>query len=75
MSPALHSAQIALLNDQNRLPTVAHALIFAAVVVTKWDRLRRTRKSLARLEKHQLMDIGVEKSTAAHEAQKPFWRD
>lgn len=75
MSPALHPAQIALLNTQNRLPTLAHALILAAVVVTKWDRLRRTRKTLAELELHQLKDIGVTKSTAAHEAQKPFWRD
>lgn len=75
MSPALHSAQIALLNDQTRLPTAAQALIFAAVVVTKWDRLRRTRKSLAKLEPHHLNDIGVGKSTAAQEAQKPFWRD
>lgn len=75
MSPALHSAQIALLNSQNRLPTMAHALIFAAVMVTKWDRLRRTRKALTKLEPHQLADIGIERSSAAHEAQKPFWRD
>ena len=75
MSPALHSAHIALLSNQNRLPTAAQVLIFAAVVVTKWDRLRRNRKSLAKLETHQLNDIGLGRSTAETEAQKPFWRD
>lgn len=52
MSPALHSAHIALLNDQSRLPTVAHAFVVAAVIMTKWDRRYKTRKALAKLDDH-----------------------
>jgi len=75
MSPALHAAQIALLNDQTRLPTTAQFFIVAAVMVTKWDRHRRTRKALGKLDKHILNDIGLTKPTAMNDAQKPFWQD
>lgn len=75
MSPALHSAHIALLRDQSRLPTAAQALILAAVMVTKWDRMRRTRQSLAKLDPHLLDDVGITRTTAAREIQKPFWRE
>lgn len=74
MSPALHSAHIALLNAQSRLPTVAHLFVVAAVVVTKWDMRRRTRKSLSQLEPHLLSDIGLTEGRAKTEAGKPFWQ-
>jgi uncharacterized protein YjiS (DUF1127 family) len=45
------------------------------VMVTKWDRHRRTRKALGKLDKHILNDIGLTKPTAMNEAQKPFWQD
>lgn len=75
MSPALHAAHIALLNSQSRLPTVAQAFVVAAVIVTKWDTYRRTRKTLSTLEPHVLQDIGVTARAAQDEAAKPFWRD
>ena len=75
MSPALHTAHINLLNSQSRLPTAAHALVVAAVVVTKWDCRRRTRKTLAKLDQDALHDIGLTPGAARSEAAKPFWRD
>lgn len=75
MSPALHSAHIALLNNESRLPTAAHAFIVAAVVVTKWDRRYRTRKALTKLDPHTLQDIGITSTAAQDEAGKPFWRE
>ena len=57
MSLALHAAQIALLNEQTRLPTTAQFFIFAAVMLTEWNRHRRTCKALGKLDKHILNDI------------------
>jgi uncharacterized protein YjiS (DUF1127 family) len=74
MSPSLHTAQLALLNDQARLPSAAHVLIAIAVVLTRWDRYRRTRKTLKNLEPHLLKDIGLTSDAARHEAKKPFWQ-
>ncbi|MCW1933075.1 DUF1127 domain-containing protein [Pararhodobacter zhoushanensis] len=75
MSRSLHAAQLALLNNQAGLPSAARALIVLAVVMTKWDRHRRTRKALHRLEPHLLKDIGFSRAAAEIEAGKPFWRD
>lgn len=75
MSPTLHTVNLALLNNQTRLPTAAHVLISVAVTVTKWDRYRRTRKELKALDPHLLNDIGLTARAASIEARKPFWRD
>lgn len=75
MSPSLHAAKLAHLNDEARLPPGAHVLIAMAVTLTKWDRHRRTRKALSRLEQHFLEDIGLTRDAADNEARKPFWKD
>ncbi len=75
MPPSLHAAKLARLNDQARLPSGAHVLIAMALVVTKWDRYRRTRKTLRNLEQHQLEDVGLSRHDAFIETQKPFWKD
>ncbi len=75
MSHALHHAQINLLNAQARLPLVAGLAVKFAVVVTKWDTRRKTRRDLRLLEPHMLRDIGLDHPTASAEASKPFWRD
>jgi uncharacterized protein YjiS (DUF1127 family) len=74
MSHALHTAHIHLLNSQARLPLVASVALRFAVVVTKWDTRRKTRRALHHLEPHLLHDIGLDQLSALAEASKPFWR-
>lgn len=75
MSPnALHPAQLALLNSQAQLPTLARVAVTVAVLVTKWDMNWRTRKALGRLEPYQLDDIGLSPRKAAREANKRFYQ-
>jgi len=64
MSQALRTAQIAALNDYAPLPLVADLAVRFAVVVTKWDRMRKTRKQLRKLDPHLLHDIGLDPITA-----------
>jgi uncharacterized protein YjiS (DUF1127 family) len=75
MSPSFHAAKLARLNDQARLPSGAHVLIAMALLMTKWDRYRRTRKTLRDLEPRLLEDVGLTRDTADNEANKPFWKD
>lgn len=74
MSHALHPAQIAVLNSRTHLPFAAGLAVRFAVVVTKWDMRRRTRKHLRALPPYMLKDIGVERHAAIAEASKPFWQ-
>lgn len=75
MSQALHHAQLRVLNSQHSLPTAAQVFVHFAVVVTKWDIRRRTRKSLRYVDDHTLYDIGLTRDQTRIEADKPFWRD
>jgi len=74
MSHALHTAHIALLSTQDTLPVTAGWLVVAAVMVTKWDMRRKTRKALLKLDHYQLHDIGLTRSQALEESAKPFWQ-
>ena len=40
----------------------------------KWQTNRRTRKDLARLSDFMLKDLGISRSQAENEYQKPFWK-
>ena len=73
-SNAIHPDQLALLNAQARLPALAQVAVNVAVVVTKWDMNRRTRKALGRLEAHELSDIGLTPAEARREANKRFYQ-
>lgn len=73
-SHAFHHAQIALLNSQAELPTLARICVTAAVIVTKWDMNWRTRKALGRLEPYELDDIGLSPLEARREANKRFYQ-
>ncbi len=76
MSHALQTAQqINVLNAQAHLPVVARVAVTFAVLVTKWDTRRKTRKALKHLEPHLLHDIGLDRPSALAEAAKPFWQD
>lgn len=43
-------------------------------VVDRWIERSRQRRALADLNDHLLKDIGITRSEAACEIQKPFWR-
>lgn len=39
----------------------------------RWIRVSRERRSLMKLNEHQLRDIGIDAATANGEASRPFW--
>lgn len=43
-------------------------------MLTVWLFRRRTRRSLADMPEHLLLDIGLTRDAARSEAEKPFWR-
>ena len=43
-------------------------------MVGTWATRSGTRRALAELERHHLLDIGKTAEEARHEAAKPFWR-
>jgi uncharacterized protein YjiS (DUF1127 family) len=40
-----------------------------------WTMRRRARSALARLDPHMLRDIGLTRTAAAQECDKPFWTE
>lgn len=38
-----------------------------------WLALARQRRALGRLDDHRLMDLGLTRAEADHEASRPFW--
>jgi uncharacterized protein YjiS (DUF1127 family) len=46
-----------------------------AALVRAWLRRHRTRAALRELDAHLLKDIGMTRSEAQAEAEKPFWRE
>ncbi len=73
MSQIVHAAFEDALPHHRNLPSLARVLIAMAVVVTKWDTLRRTRRTLSQLEPHELKDVGITPGMARKEVQKSFW--
>jgi uncharacterized protein YjiS (DUF1127 family) len=39
-----------------------------------WERRARERRMLAEMSPHMLKDLGITRSDASAESQKPFWR-
>ena len=39
----------------------------------QWVRVSSERRSLGKLNEQQLRDIGIDATTAGHEASRPFW--
>lgn len=57
------------------LPPFSRMVLRAAVVIATWETRYTTRKSLQKLDKHLLRDIGLDPLSASFEAQRPFWRE
>jgi uncharacterized protein YjiS (DUF1127 family) len=62
-------------NIERRLSTNRFSIGDFLTVVGMWRARARSRPHLLRLNEHQLRDIGIDRTTAAREASKPFWRD
>ena len=68
------SALQTLANTQSfpALPTIS---VRVALCVTIMSKRRKSRRALSGLTDDQLRDIGITRSKAWHEAQKPFWKE
>jgi uncharacterized protein YjiS (DUF1127 family) len=53
---------------------VADMLRQLGAAISRWAIRHGTRRALAELERHQLLDIGKTVEDARREAAKPFWR-
>ncbi len=73
MTRALHTSALLLLNDSPRLPLIAALAVRFAATVTQWERRRRSRINLGRLDDHLLRDVGLTRHEADREARRHFW--
>ncbi len=59
-------------------PDLANTILFMAnralAVLSEWRFRARSRKQLARMDAHQLRDIGIDVYDRDIETAKPFWR-
>ncbi len=74
MSQIDNISRLSLLSGEARLPALATLAVAFAVMVTTWDKRRKTRSHLAKLPPHLHKDIGIDVQTARIEATKPFWQ-
>ena len=57
------------------LPALATISVRVELCVTIMSKRRKSRRALSGLTDDQLRDIGITRSKAWHEAQKPFWKE
>jgi len=74
MSHIENISRLTLLSAEQRLPTLATMAVAFAVMVTTWDKRRKTRVQLAKMPPHLYKDIGLNPVDAHREATKPFWQ-
>lgn len=70
----LNTNMLIALDKQVKLPVLATVFLYAAVVVTQWAKLYRSRQHLRDLDAHLLKDIGISPEDADREARRPFWQ-
>lgn len=68
-------AQLTGLPPGMALPPLSRAVVTLARQVVLWETRLRARRSLSRLDRHMLVDIGLSPDEARTECTKPFWRD
>lgn len=57
-----------------RLPSPVQVLLRLADLLTVWENRARERRHLAEMPDRMLRDLGLSRSDARREAEKPFWR-
>jgi len=73
MTRAMHTSALLLLNDSPRLPLIAALAVRFAATVTQWERRRRSRVNLGKLDDRLLKDVGLTRHQADREAHRQFW--
>ncbi len=63
----------ALTLPQWEQPGLRRHLARALCTLNRWHERARQRRQLARLDAHQLRDIGISREQALAEARRPFW--
>jgi uncharacterized protein YjiS (DUF1127 family) len=69
----MHNPALMLLNDSPRLPLIAALAVRFAATVTTWERRRRSRINLGRLDDRLLRDVGLNRHQAQEETSRYFW--
>ena len=74
--PAPNASQLIRRPRFTRLITLSDRLLSRfGQALTIWQERDRQRRALARLDDRLLRDIGVSRTAALRESQKPFWRE
>ncbi len=73
MTRAMHNPALMLLNDSPRLPLIAALAVRFAAAVTQWERRRRSRINLGKLDDRLLEDVGLTSHQAQREVKRYFW--
>jgi len=55
-------------------PSLERTLVDVAGLIALWQERSRQRRALMKLDDRMLRDIGIARSEAEYEADKPFWR-
>ena len=58
-----------------RMPVLSRMAFDLAFTIAKWQMRSATRKSLQKLDRHLLQDIGLEPGEAQCESTKRFWQN
>ncbi|GGH25581.1 Uncharacterized conserved protein YjiS, DUF1127 family [Cribrihabitans marinus] len=74
MTPAAHTRHLQMLTASPRLPLIASLAVRFAVMVTTWEKRRRTRLNLGRLDDRILADVGLTRHQARTESARLFWQ-
>ena len=75
-APAKPQVAFPILHPDARrnLPGLSRRLPWVVSLVLLWAERAAQRRVLARLDPHELADIGVTRAAALAEAAKPFWQ-
>ena len=62
------------LSLRHALPSPAEVLLRLAELLTVWESRARERRYLSEMPDRMLRDLGISRSDARRESEKPFWR-